>query len=405
MLWSFSVNRISPGLLLFAFFGVLMSLAVVYGLKRSWEQKKAVVVAPEPLRKIIVASADLPEGRAIHSSDFMTLSMTSKQFASQKWPAIMMADGKQLLTRILRQPIKRGQPFEPEAFYPEGSGPDVTQKLGPGLRAVSLDVATLGIPSQATPGNFVDVIFRSDPSKDKTIPELTRTLLTGVSILAIDDNSTIGLRSTLDRKRETHTVILAIPADEAIRLKATEGRGQLSLVLRNETDLSQQSDLEKSLSLADVLQLPPPEKPIPPPVIVEPPPILTEVFRRGQRQVTTFTPDGLTRINPGQRSAKPRVNDVSDPSTTQTVDPSDDPYRDDATAQDMSKTLNRSLDGVEEKGVDENSDGRADGQREENPQPRSDERVLPRQSHKDEQNSSPKTRSRQQINQTAFVDS
>jgi len=395
------VNRISPGLLLFAFFGVLMSLAVVYGLKRSWEQKQTVVAKPEPLRKVIVASGDLPEGRAIRVSDFMTLSLTNQQFASKKWPGLMMADGKQLLNRILRQPMKQGEAFQPESFYPEGSGPDVTQRLGPGLRAISLDVSTLGIPSQATPGNFVDVIFRSDPSKDKTIPELTRTLLSGVAILAIDENSTVGLRSTLDRKRETHTVILAVPSEDSMRLKAAEGRGLLSLVLRSGDDLAAPSSLEKSLSLAEVLDLPPPEPPTPPVVTADPPPpILTEVFRRGQRQVTTFSPDGLTRVTPGQSNAKPRNTGSLDPSATQMDDTTNNPAGD---PSDVDATAFGS--GGEPNVPNGQPNQDANGKTKQGSGPATDDQSLPAHSNKEDLKSSPKMRSRQQINQTVLVNS
>ncbi len=293
--WSFRVNRVSPGLILLCFFGTLIGLAVLYGIKRSFEPKRAPTVVAEKPQRIILASTDLPIGRTIRNSDFVTIALNKKQFESRKWPVMMMAEGKQLIGRTLRQPVKKGQPFEPELFYPEGTGPNVADRLGPGMRAVPVQISTSGIPVQATPGNFVDVIFRSDASKDESLPELTSTLISGVEILAIGDNITVGMRATLDRKAEFQTVILAVTSEQAMRLKVIEGKGVSSLTLRSEIVATNAEEEPQKLTLADVLDLPPVVEPVPPPE--EPPPLVSEVFRRGKRQVTLFSADGMTRVD------------------------------------------------------------------------------------------------------------
>jgi len=373
------VNRVSPGILLIGFFGVLTGLAVIYGLKRSWEQQKPVsVVAKPPMRSVLLASSDLPEGRAIRNSDFFTLSLTNEQFAKREWPVLMMANGKQLLNRILQKPIKKGQAFEIDAFYPEGTGPNVADRLQPGLRAVSLDVSTSGVPNQAVPGNFVDVIFRSDPTKDQTIPEVTRTLFTGVEILGIGDNSTIGLRPTLDRKADFQTVILAVSAEQAMRLKATEGHGILSLTLRQESELDKPNLSVGSLSLAEVLDLPPPPEPLPP--VVEPMPMTTEFYRRGKRQVNTFSPDGLTVIAPVRARANQPKADLNVPSNTQKVPPYDVPK------DDLPKSIET------RDGQDQNNDRKMEFEK--SPRPTEPNR-----------NRQPNSLTKQSINQTAYQNS
>jgi hypothetical protein len=162
---------------------------------------------------------------------------------------------------------------------------------------VTITVKPSGLPSAATPGAQVDVIFRITPTKDQTIPEVTRVLMQGVEILAIGENSTKGLKSVINPKAETQTVILALSGDQAMRLKAAEGHGELSLALRGPNDQNQ--SLENSnLTLRELLQLPPIVA-APPPT----PPFVTEIYRRGRRETLSFGPMGIITSSPNKRAA------------------------------------------------------------------------------------------------------
>src|SRR6185295_1626334 len=71
---------------------------------------------------------------------------------------------------------------------------------------------------------------------------------------------------------------------QANKLKVVEGRGELSLSVRNVGD-NTLADASPGLTLEEVLGLP--KKPVPvPPVVVQP--FQTEIYRGRSRQINTF---------------------------------------------------------------------------------------------------------------------
>jgi len=333
------VNRMGPGILLILFFAILAGLAGVYVWKKN--SQKAVVVqpsAPKP-RVFIVASTDIPSGRVVHSSDFMSVTISPKQLSERvkSWPALLLSDGRQIVNRRVKNPVKQGEPFAPETFYAEGIEPDLTEKLEPGMRAVSIGIPADGLPSKATPGAIVDVLFRTKPDKDSDLPELSRTLIERVQILVIGNNATFGSIGLPKVDVQDRTVTLAVTPQHALLLKATEGHGEFSVALRSIED-NVSSIAMRDLTLNDIFDLPEPEP--------EPVPFIAEVFRRGQRQTLTFAPQGnliaqSTRtVKPKKRLTPPRANPLPsdddlpiDPDSVPTgppdepTDPTDMDYR------------------------------------------------------------------------------
>lgn len=316
------MNRLSPAVMLLGFFGLLSCLAVAYGLKKSYEQKPKSIVTPKP-QTVLLSANDLPQGRPLRNSDFYSLNMSPQAIAKKKWPALMMADGRQLVGRILKHQLPKDSPFSPELFYPEGTEPDITEKLRPGHRAMPVEVPIVGIPSTMTPGNWVEVLFRSKATKDDSMPEVTKTLVETAQVLAIGDNAAPGVIKPLNTKLDSLVVILAVSADQAKMLKVVEGHGAFSLVLcaapvEPVPTLASKPELTRNLTLADVLDLPPIVEP--PPPEKPPEPSKSEVFRRGQRQVLTFSPDGFRTTTGSQPPAPPKGN-KADPKGPQTSPP------------------------------------------------------------------------------------
>ncbi len=301
------MQRITPAILLIVFFAILIGLAAVYGMNRFLARPAPTPVAKEKLQADVLASIDLPVGRVVRSSDLMNLQLTREQFAARRWPEIMMADGKQILNRVVKRPIKKGEPFSPDSFYAEGTGPDIAERLAPGLRAVPLLLPISGIPNAAMPGSLVDIIFRTSPTKDLSIPEVTRVLIQGVEVLAIGDNRTLGLMSSSNAKAENHSVILALSSEQAMQLKVAEGHGEFSLVLRNREEPSG-SSITADLTLRELLDLPPP---VVPPVPAAP--FVAEIYRRGRRETLTFGPAGLISGAADRKKLPPSLmNDFDD---------------------------------------------------------------------------------------------
>jgi len=209
----------------------------------------------------------------------------------------MLADGKQIVGRTLKKQLKKGDPFEPDSFYPEGTGPDIAELIKPGLRAVTVNVlGASAFPAQATPGSVVDVIFRAKANPEQRIPEVTRTLMERVGILAIGNNSTPGISGGIDPKSESQAVTLAVSPHQATILKVAEGHGDLTLALRGNAD-NEVDAINPDLTLSQLLRIPPEQPP--------PAPFVAEIYRRGQRQTLTFKPTGGVQAD--QASPLPAV--------------------------------------------------------------------------------------------------
>jgi Flp pilus assembly protein CpaB len=327
------LNRIGPGFLLFLFFAILAGLAGVYVWKQNNQRPVAVAQVPAPKPKprvFIVASSDLPNGRVIHESDFMSVTFSPSQISekSKNWPRLLISDGRQIVNRRVKIPVLQGEPFGPESFYPEGTEPDLAEKLAPGMRAVTVSIPSAGFPTKATPGAFVDLLFRTTAEKSPDLPEVSRTLIERVQVLAIGDNATFGSIGTNKVEVQQNAVTLAVTPNDALLLKATTGHGEFSIALRGGED-QVNVVVSEDLKLSDIFEIPVPEP--------EPVPFVAEVFRRGQRQTITFAPiDNIPPIGVPNRRSSPR----SAPSSTKSLPPRVDSQQDDkidANSSDMQR--------------------------------------------------------------------
>jgi len=141
---------------------------------------------------------------------------------------------------VLQQDVKRGATFDTSLFYPEGTGPSVAERLKPGLRAVTvsveIDAAVAGL---ADVGSWVDVFFRSEADKNKDLPETTVTLLRGVQVLALNQETFDGTRTAPPRGTTTKktSVTLGVTPQQVTALKVVQNRGTLTLALRHPDDI------------------------------------------------------------------------------------------------------------------------------------------------------------------------
>ncbi len=304
------MSRVSPGLILILFFGALIGLAGFYLWKKSQVPVLAAVAPKQAPRfpVFIVASTDLPAGRVVHPSDFMSVTINPDELKNKRWPQVLMADGNQIVNRRLRREHKQGEPFSPEVFYPEGIEPNLTELLPPGMCAIPLSISNDGLPTKTTPGALVDVVIRTVPDEKAHLPELTQTLVERVRVLSIGSNATPGAVGDANNNSARFLVTLAVDSMQALRLKATEKRGEFVLVLRNENDLIS-SGIQERVTLKQIFDLQEPP--------VAPEPFVAEIYRRGQRNTVTFdgqgriVANGATGNPPSSRAGLSHSRDVS----------------------------------------------------------------------------------------------
>ena len=138
-------------------------------------------------------------------------------------------------------------------MFLQGGEPNVSESLQPGYRAVSLEIPAIR-GGMTAPGNFVDVLFRSEAQSATSdprvqIPEATMTLFEGVEVIALEkpqayrlssrnDSLDIRLANGRDRVRTTPPrITMAVTLQQANILRTVEGRGEITLAPRSVNEL------------------------------------------------------------------------------------------------------------------------------------------------------------------------
>ena len=288
--------NVNPGTLIVLIFSVLFGVAGAYTVRQHLKPKAIVVAdvnepaAAPDIVYVPMSSNELPANRPLTLSDIAIYKFTPEQLKKRDLPNAFMANPDQIVGRILRDPLEKGQVFQAEGFLPEGMMNSVAERLQPGYRAVTIPVEGPGaLDGLVDSSSHVDVMFRTTP--EPGTPQRTVTLVEDVEVLAVDRNTVPGVINPA----QNGTVTLAVDARQAHALKVAEGRGEFSLTLRADNDDLQNVGAGPD-TLESLLQLPRTR-------------FKAEVFRGSNRE------EVLLRVDP--RDEQPKTF-----KTTQTTSPS-----------------------------------------------------------------------------------
>lgn len=282
--------RLSPATLTVLILAVMVGLGGAYLVRVMLTEEPPAEAPPEERRRTVpLASTELPAGRKIVMGDITLNPMTREEMRQRDLPLDkVMLDAEQIIGRTLKEPINLGQPFLVSAFYLAGEGPDITERLAPGERAVSLSMPEVS-PAIREDG-IVDVVFRTTPraatESRPAVPEATVTLLQGRKVLQVQRPEA----DTLGRRDDDSTVTLAVTLEEANILQLVKGHGELTLVPRPQDEVVTPGTRPETFTLEELLGLKMPEPPQPPP-----PPFQTEIYYATRQFVNTFPGDQLAR--------------------------------------------------------------------------------------------------------------
>lgn len=276
------MERVSSGAILLAFIAILCGLLGVYSLRQVLQRKETAPPPPPQLVTVPMASRDLEGGHTITLGDVALVKMTRPQMKTRGVTGMFMADPNQIIGRTLIEPITRKSTFDTGDFYPDGAGPGIAQRLGPGQRAVTVSIvggnALIGF---AGAGEIVDVLFKAgdwlggDSHRNLNGGALAIaarnqrrhhqrqyggqeyharaiTLMQGVKVLALENNTLATGSHKPVEKEVAVAVTLAVTPDQAEVLRLVEGNGEISLALRNPEDTSTFETID-SRTLEDVL--------------------------------------------------------------------------------------------------------------------------------------------------------
>lgn len=232
--------KVSSGTMTVTVFAALVGLGGAFVVRQTMQrpapvEPSAPVSTPAPVI-VPLAATDLQPGRKLTLNDIAPQRLTQEEFKKSEFRKItFLANAMQIQGRSLRKAVPAGRPFQPDDFFPDGAGPDIAERLQAGYRAVTVPIENVGsVNGFAVPGSIVDVIFRAKPEGVR--PAVTLTLLERIEVLAFNVNTTQGMRDQSTTAPTSATVTVAVTPQQAKVLKVVEGRGDMSLALRNPKD-------------------------------------------------------------------------------------------------------------------------------------------------------------------------
>ena len=233
--------KVSSGTMTVTVFAALVGLGGAFVVRQTMQRPAPVetaapAAAPAPVI-VPLAAMDLQPGRKLTLNDIAPRRLTQEEFKKSEYRKLtFLSSTTQIQGRSLRKAVPAGRPFQPDDFFPDGAGPDIADRLQAGYRAVTVPIESVGsVNGFAVPGSIVDVLFRAKPEGVR--PAVTLTLLERIEVLAFNVNTTQGMRDpALNNNLQTATVTLAVTPQQAKILKVVEGRGDMSLTLRNPKD-------------------------------------------------------------------------------------------------------------------------------------------------------------------------
>jgi pilus assembly protein CpaB len=156
--------------------------------------------------------------------------------------------------------MRSGEPLLP-GLLAGGEAPGFARRLGPGIRALTVAVDEVNsLSGMLQPGDRIDLMLsvRPQPTSGAVEPEITRTLMQNVHVLATGRQVRPVGDTTVGRSFTTITV--EVDPGQAQQLVVAQRSGRLTAMLRNPDDRQKVS--ERMLDVNALLGLP--RRPLPP---------------------------------------------------------------------------------------------------------------------------------------------
>lgn len=188
----------------------------------------------EPEVQILVATQALPAMSVVDGA-----SVTVEQVPRREAPAGALHNPVQVVGKVLAMPVVEGQAFTSRSFAREDSSVHLAAALPHGKRAVTVSLTGhAGLSGLLYPGSVVDVLasIRMASEEDGRTDEATTTLLQGLQVLAVGDETIVSEEAGTRRGAHSRLVALLVDPKQAQVLQLAMAHGSVSLALRNPLD-------------------------------------------------------------------------------------------------------------------------------------------------------------------------
>ncbi|MFM7029281.1 MAG: Flp pilus assembly protein CpaB [Chakrabartia sp.] len=174
---------------------------------------------------IVVAREDIEPGRPIQPGQVSIL-----RWPSESIPVGAHGADAEVVGRFAREKVTAGEPLTEAKLAPVRSRGGLAAVIAPGKRAITVRVNdVVAVAGFALPGSYVDVLVSA---RDTSGEQFSKTVLSRVKVLAVEQDT----RGDPTAPKVANAVTLELTPQEAEELDLARNIGNLSLILRNEFD-------------------------------------------------------------------------------------------------------------------------------------------------------------------------
>ncbi len=186
-------------------------------------------------RKIVIAADNLNLGTRL-APDMMRLA----DWPADSVPAGAFTEIKPLETRVTRVALQRGEPLLESKLALPGAAGGLSAVVTEGKRAMTVRVNdVIGVAGFALPGNYVDILVSTQNDQKAKQGEhldqsVSKVVLERILVLAVAQEASVNDTAP----KVVNAVTLEVTPEQAEKLDLARSVGQLSLVLRNQVDVT-----------------------------------------------------------------------------------------------------------------------------------------------------------------------
>ena len=193
---------------------------------------------PEPTHvEVVVARRDLRRGDSVSTE---TMAIRAIPEAYVPGGAVRPSDFDVWVGTRLRSPMRAGEPLLGAALAPVDP-PNFSARVRPGIRALTVAVDEVNsLSGMLQPGDRIDLLLSVRPvgPAGLPLPELTRTVMQGVTVLATGRQARPPGSEESVPPRPFTAITVEVDPDQAQALVVAQRAGKLTAVLRNPEDLT-----------------------------------------------------------------------------------------------------------------------------------------------------------------------
>jgi pilus assembly protein CpaB len=220
--------------------------------------EKARLAPKTEMVEVVVARRDLRRGDLVGSETMAARSMP-REFAPGG--AITPARFDSVAGSKLQLPMKAGEPLFAASLASVEAGP-ISTRIKPGIRAMTIVVDEVNsLSGMLQPGDHIDLMLsvRPAPAAGVMQPEITRTLMQDVAVMAVGRQSRASTNDEPASPRGYTSITVEVDPERAQKLVVAQRSGKLTAVLRNPNDRMPVGD--KRLDVNMLLGIPTPQAP------------------------------------------------------------------------------------------------------------------------------------------------